>query len=99
LIIPENISWGKKEHHPYVDTALSIGHGQTINQRSTVARSLMLAELVSVHDVQEIGFGSGWNACLIAYHAETMILPTVQKFYISGIVFLHAAVVRCTWFS
>jgi len=55
------------DHHPYVDTALSIGHGQTISQPSTVARVLMLAELAPGHDVLEIGFGSGWNACLIAY--------------------------------
>jgi protein-L-isoaspartate(D-aspartate) O-methyltransferase len=55
------------DHHPYVDTALSIGHGQTISQPSTVARVLMLAELSPGHDVLEIGFGSGWNACLIAY--------------------------------
>jgi protein-L-isoaspartate(D-aspartate) O-methyltransferase len=55
------------DHHPYVDTALSIGHGQTISQPSTVARVLMLAEPAPGHDVLEIGFGSGWNACLIAY--------------------------------
>jgi protein-L-isoaspartate(D-aspartate) O-methyltransferase len=55
------------DHDPYVDTALSIGHGQTISQPSTVARVLMLAELSPGHDVLEIGFGSGWNACLIAY--------------------------------
>jgi hypothetical protein len=55
------------DHDPYVDTALSIGHGQTISQPSTVARVLMLAELEPGHDVLEIGFGSGWNACLIAY--------------------------------
>jgi protein-L-isoaspartate(D-aspartate) O-methyltransferase len=55
------------DHDPYVDTALSIGHGQTISQPSTVARVLMLAALLPGHDVLEIGFGSGWNACLIAY--------------------------------
>lgn len=55
------------DHDPYLDMALSIGHGQTISQPSTVARVLMLAELESGHDVLEIGFGSGWNACLIAY--------------------------------
>lgn len=54
-------------NHPYVDTALSIGHGQTISQPSTVARVLMLAALKPGLDVLEIGFGSGWNACLIAY--------------------------------
>lgn len=55
------------DHDPYVDTALSIGHGQTISQPSTVARTLMLAELSPGHNVLEIGGGSGWNACLIAY--------------------------------
>ncbi|MCA1794674.1 MAG: hypothetical protein LC660_12555, partial [Desulfobacteraceae bacterium] len=48
------------DHDPYVDAALSIGHGQTISQPSTVARVLMLAELSPGHDVLEIGFGSGW---------------------------------------
>ncbi len=55
------------EKNPYMDTALPIGHGQTISQPSTVGRVLMLAELEPGHDVLEIGFGSGWNACLAAY--------------------------------
>ena len=46
------------DHDPYVDTALSIGHGQTISQPSTVARVLlMLAALSPGHDVLEIGYG------------------------------------------
>ena len=43
------------DHHPYVDTALSTGHGQTISQLSNVARVLMLAELSPGHDVLHFG--------------------------------------------
>ena len=38
-----------------------------ISQPSTVTRVLMLAELSPGHGLLEIGFGSGWNARLIAY--------------------------------
>jgi len=55
------------EKNPYLDTALSIGKGQTISQPSTVARMLLLAELSESDDVLEVGSGSGWNASLIAY--------------------------------
>ena len=51
----------------YLDTALPIGEGQTISQPSTVARMLQLLELKHGEEVLEIGAGSGWNACLIAY--------------------------------
>ncbi|MFO7710311.1 MAG: methyltransferase domain-containing protein [Candidatus Woesearchaeota archaeon] len=52
---------------PYIDTAIPIGHEQTISQPSTVGRMLMLAELKKGDKVLEIGTGSGWNAALIAY--------------------------------
>ncbi|MFH1307996.1 MAG: methyltransferase domain-containing protein [archaeon] len=51
----------------YLNTALSIGEGQTISQPSTVARMLVMAELKKGERVLEVGAGSGWNACLIAY--------------------------------
>ncbi len=56
-----------KDNKAYYDTALGIGQGQTISQPSTVARMLLLADLEREDDVLEIGAGSGWNACLIAY--------------------------------
>ena len=51
----------------YLDTALPIGKGQTISQPSTVARMLILADLQEGDEVLEIGTGSGWNTCLIAF--------------------------------
>lgn len=51
----------------YYDTAMPIGEGQTISQPSTVARMLLLADLEQGDDVLEVGTGSGWNACLIAF--------------------------------
>ncbi len=50
----------------YYDAALPIGEGQTISQPSTVARTLMLAELKEGDEVLEVGAGSGWNAALIS---------------------------------
>ncbi|MEK6820192.1 MAG: hypothetical protein AABX71_00590 [Nanoarchaeota archaeon] len=63
----------------YLDTALSIGDGQTISQPSTVARMLLLAELEEGDDVLEIGTGSGWNACLIAYLVYLGSIVSVER--------------------
>lgn len=57
----------ENEEFAYVDTALAIGHGQTISQPSTVARMLMLAELKEGDSVLEVGSGSGWNSSLISF--------------------------------
>jgi protein-L-isoaspartate(D-aspartate) O-methyltransferase len=51
----------------YRDSALYLESGQTISQPSTVARTLLLAQLEAGMDVLELGAGSGWNACLIAF--------------------------------
>ncbi len=51
----------------YRDSALYLESGQTISQPSTVARTLLLAQLAAGMDVLELGAGSGWNACLIAF--------------------------------
>jgi protein-L-isoaspartate(D-aspartate) O-methyltransferase len=55
------------EKYAYDDNAMSIGHSQTISQPSTVARMLQLLELQKGDKVLEIGTGSGWNVCLIAW--------------------------------
>ena len=46
---------------------MPIGYDQTISQPSTVARMLVLSKLKKGMKVAEVGSGSGWNACLIAY--------------------------------
>jgi len=57
---------GKLKRYAYHDTAMPIGHGQTISQPSTVARMLVLLELKQGDSVLEVGAGSGWNAGLIS---------------------------------
>ncbi len=49
----------------YLDQAISIGHGQTISQPSTVARMISLLNLKKTDEVLEIGTGSAWNAVLL----------------------------------
>ncbi len=63
----------------YVDTAQSIGCGQTISQPSTVARMLDLLELKTGDEVLEIGGGSGWNAALIAYLIKPGKLISLER--------------------
>jgi protein-L-isoaspartate(D-aspartate) O-methyltransferase len=66
----------------YLDTALSIGHNQTISQPSTVARMLILAELESGKNLLELGAGSGWNASLagfLVYPGKVLSLDIVPQ--------------------
>jgi protein-L-isoaspartate(D-aspartate) O-methyltransferase len=51
----------------YIDDAMPIGHDQTISQPSTVGMMLLLADIKEGEDILEIGLGSGWSACLLAY--------------------------------
>ena len=48
------------------DTALPIGHGQTISQPFIVALSLDLAEIEPEDTVLEVGTGSGYQSALLA---------------------------------
>ena len=68
------------EENSYLDTALSIGEGQTISQPSTVARMLLLAELQEGDNVLEIGTGSGWNASLIAFLVYPGNVVSIERF-------------------
>jgi protein-L-isoaspartate(D-aspartate) O-methyltransferase len=50
----------------YEDTALPIGHGQTISQPLVVAMMTQELELNNRHTVLEIGTGSGYQAAILA---------------------------------
>ncbi len=50
----------------YEDTALPIGHGQTISQPRTIAMMLSQLDLKQGHKVLEVGSGSGYVLALIS---------------------------------
>ncbi|MCO6411125.1 MAG: protein-L-isoaspartate(D-aspartate) O-methyltransferase [Thiogranum sp.] len=54
----------------YEDTALPIGHGQTISQPYIVARMTELVMQVSPRTVLEVGTGSGYQAAILAKLVE-----------------------------
>lgn len=49
------------------DEPLSIGHGQTNSQPSTVARMLRLLDVRAGQRVLDVGSGSGWTAALLGH--------------------------------
>jgi protein-L-isoaspartate(D-aspartate) O-methyltransferase len=51
----------------YEDIALPIGRGQTISQPSVVALMTRALELNNRHVVLEIGTGSGYQTCILAW--------------------------------
>ncbi len=57
----------------YEDTALPIGHGQTISQPHTVARMTELILESAPRKLLEVGTGSGYQAAILA--------PLVQRVY------------------
>lgn len=50
----------------YLDDALPIGLGQTISQPYTVVFMLELLEVKEGEKILDIGYGSGWQTCLLA---------------------------------
>ena len=51
----------------YADHPLSIGHGQTISQPTTVAMMLEMLGAKEGDDVLDIGSGSAWSSALLSY--------------------------------
>ncbi len=54
------------QHAAYLNTALGIGHGQTISQPFVVALMTDLLDLTPAARVLEIGTGSGYQAAILA---------------------------------
>lgn len=50
-----------------VDAPLSIGHGQTVSQPTTVAIMLELVQPQPGNTVLDVGTGSGWQAALLSH--------------------------------
>ena len=64
LFVPQAV-----RHRAYEDSALPIGHGQTISQPSVHARYLELLRLSGTEKVLEIGTGSGYQTVLLSHLA------------------------------
>ncbi|HLC86777.1 MAG TPA: methyltransferase domain-containing protein [Candidatus Nanoarchaeia archaeon] len=71
--MPEDV-----QKNAYEDTAIPIGHNQTISQPSTVARMLSLLDIKPKDKILEIGTGSAWNAALLATLAKNGKLTTLE---------------------
>ena len=54
------------QEYAYVDTALPLGHGQTISQPFTIAFMLSLLEVKSGQKILEVGSGSGYVLALLS---------------------------------
>jgi protein-L-isoaspartate(D-aspartate) O-methyltransferase len=61
----------------YADTALPIGHGQTISQPWIVAAICQALKLEGSETVLEVGTGSGYSACVPARLASRVI--TIER--------------------
>ena len=62
------------------DTALPIGHGQTISQPSLVAKMTELLDIESIHRVLEIGTGSGYQtAFLCEFAGEVYTVELIRE--------------------
>lgn len=61
----------------YADSALPIGHGQTISQPWIVAAICSALELDGSERVLEIGTGSGYSACVLARLAREVV--TIER--------------------
>ena len=70
--VPDNLKC-----NAYYDDPLPIGHSQTISAPSMVAIMLELLDVKEDNKVLEIGTGSGYNACLLAYLSK--MVYTIER--------------------
>jgi protein-L-isoaspartate(D-aspartate) O-methyltransferase len=68
LFVPEAL-----RRRAYEDSALPIGHGQTISQPTTQARYLQALALTGFERVLEVGTGSGYQAALLTKVASQVV--------------------------
>ncbi len=73
LFVPEILKFDA-----YKNSALPIGHGQTISQPLTVAKMTQELELSEDHSVLEIGTGSGFQTAILAYIVDRVF--TIERF-------------------
>lgn len=72
--VPREVFVPRSERHrAYDDSALPLGHGQTISQPYMVARMCELAMLLGHERVLEVGAGSGYQAAVLARLAERVV--------------------------
>ena len=74
VFVPEKV-----RHASYDDTALPIGHGQTISQPYIVALMTEHLKLTSKSKVLEIGTGSGYQAAVLAHLTEHIYTVEIVK--------------------
>lgn len=67
----------------FVDAPLSIGHGQTNSQPSTVRAMLKLLDVQPGHRVLDVGAGSGWSSALLGHlvgsHGEVIGVERIPE--------------------
>ena len=74
----------------YQDKPFPIGQGQTISQPYTVASQTELLEVEAHHKVLEIGTGSGFQACVLAYiGAEVYTIERINALRDKALSLLH----------
>ena len=75
----------------YADTALPIGHGQTISQPFIVAYMTELLQVSAGDRVLEVGTGSGYQAAVLAeLGAQVYSVETIPELAVAAQYTLHA---------
>jgi len=73
----ERLVGARQRRRAYADSALPIGHGQTISQPWIVAAICEGLALTGTEKVLEVGTGSGYSACVLSKLAREVI--TIER--------------------